>query len=70
MLCAHVLDHFTRGHQVNNGVYKAGFATSQAAHDAAAAALYDALARLERRLEGRRFLHGDRCGAVINLIMT
>lgn len=49
--------------QVNNGVYKAGFATSQTAHDAAAAALFEALARLDERLGNRRFLHGDWCVA-------
>lgn len=44
---------------VNNGAYKAGFAKSQAAYDAASAAFFAALARLDRRFEGRRFLCGD-----------
>ncbi len=44
--------------EVNNGVYKAGFATTQAAHDEAVAALFGALDWLEARLAGRRFLAG------------
>ncbi|KAF0810954.1 putative glutathione S-transferase [Alcanivorax sp. S71-1-4] len=45
--------------QVNNGVYKAGFATSQAAYDDAVTTLFDALDRLEHRLSGQRYLVGD-----------
>jgi putative glutathione S-transferase len=45
---------------VNNGVYKAGFATSQAAYDAAAMALFDTLDMLEDRLSDRRYLMGER----------
>lgn len=45
---------------VNNGVYKAGFATEQAAHDAASTAVSETLAWLEQRLHGQRFLVGDR----------
>ncbi len=44
---------------VNNGVYKAGFATTQEAYEAAAAALFASLDWLEARLEGRRYLVGD-----------
>ena len=44
---------------VNNGVYKAGFARSQAAYDEAFAALFAALDELETRLAGRRYLLGD-----------
>lgn len=45
---------------VNNGVYKAGFATSQPAYDAAVTALFDELDALEARLATRRYLAGDR----------
>jgi putative glutathione S-transferase len=44
---------------VNNGVYKAGFATTQAAYDEAVVALFGTLDELERRLAGRRFLLGE-----------
>src|SRR5699024_7474177 len=37
-------------HRVNNGVYKAGFATSQAAYDEAVHALFETLEELEQRL--------------------
>ncbi|HYW09220.1 MAG TPA: glutathione S-transferase family protein [Longimicrobium sp.] len=43
---------------VNNGVYRAGFAASQLAYDAAVAALFARLDWLEERLAGRRFLVG------------
>ncbi|NDU73037.1 glutathione S-transferase family protein [Actinomadura sp. DSM 109109] len=46
-------------HTVNNGVYKAGFATSQAAYEEAFDALFDTLDRLEERLATRRYLFGD-----------
>ena len=45
---------------INNGVYKTGFATSQEAYDAAYDSLFAALDELERRLADRRFLLGDR----------
>jgi len=45
---------------VNNGVYKAGFATSQAAYEAAYGALFATLDELEERLEQKRYLLGDR----------
>ncbi len=45
---------------VNNGVYKSGFATSQEAYDEAVTALFDALDWLEDRLSTRRYLMGDR----------
>ncbi len=45
---------------LNNGVYKAGFATSQAAYDAAVAPLFETLDWLETRLDTRRYLMGDR----------
>lgn len=43
---------------VNNGVYRAGFATTQAAYEEAFDALFAALDELEARLENRRFLTG------------
>lgn len=46
-------------HTVNNGVYKAGFATSQAAYEEAFDALFTTLDALEQRLTRRRFLLGD-----------
>jgi glutathionyl-hydroquinone reductase len=45
---------------VNNGVYRAGFATTQAAYDEAATALFDSLDWLEDRLSDSRYLVGDR----------
>jgi putative glutathione S-transferase len=44
---------------LNNGVYKAGFATTQAAYDAAVAPLFDTLGWLEARLATHRYLMGD-----------
>ena len=45
---------------VNNGVYKAGFATSQAAYDESVTGVFAMLDTLEQRLADRRFLFGDR----------
>ncbi|MHC0051890.1 glutathione S-transferase family protein [Actibacterium sp. D379-3] len=45
---------------VNNGVYKAGFATTQTAYDEAIGPLFDTLDWLEARLATRRYLMGDR----------
>ena len=45
---------------VNNGVYKAGFATRQEAYDEAVAALFETLDWLEARLSARKTLVGDR----------
>lgn len=45
---------------VNNGVYKSGFATTQAAYDEAVTALFDTLDDLERRLDDQPWLVGDR----------
>jgi putative glutathione S-transferase len=44
---------------VNNGVYRSGFASTQAAYDDAVAALFQTLDELEARLATRRFLFGD-----------
>lgn len=46
--------------KLNNGVYKAGFATSQAAYDEAATDVFAALSRLESILGQHRYLTGDR----------
>jgi glutathionyl-hydroquinone reductase len=45
---------------VNNGVYKAGFATSQEAYEEAVVALFATLDELEERLATQRYLVGDR----------
>lgn len=45
--------------EVNNGVYRCGFAGSQEAYDAAYERLWTALDWLEERLAGQRFLMGD-----------
>ncbi|WP_248448387.1 glutathione S-transferase family protein [Sinorhizobium meliloti] len=45
---------------VNNGVYKAGFATSQAAYEESVTALFAMLDELENRLASKRYLTGDR----------
>jgi glutathionyl-hydroquinone reductase len=44
---------------VNDGVYRCGFAGSQAAYDTAVTALFATLDELEERLAGRRYLFGD-----------
>ena len=44
---------------INNGVYKAGFATQQAPYDKAVAELFEALDWAEDLLEQRRWLAGD-----------
>jgi putative glutathione S-transferase len=44
---------------LNNGVYKSGFATTQAAYEAAVVPLFDTLDWLEDRLSRSRFLCGD-----------
>ena len=45
---------------VNNGVYRAGFATTQAAYEKAFDHLFTTLDELEWRLSGQRYLVGDR----------
>jgi putative glutathione S-transferase len=45
---------------VNNGVYKAGFATAQQAYEEAVRPLFDTLDLLDERLSSRRYLCGDR----------
>jgi putative glutathione S-transferase len=46
-------------HKVNNGVYKAGFATTQDAYKEHVAELFDALDMLDERLRHNRYLTGD-----------
>ena len=45
---------------VNNGVYKAGFATEQDVYEENVAALFDTLDKLEERLSGQRYLVGEK----------
>lgn len=47
-------------HGVNNGVYRCGFAQTQAAYDLACAALFALLDQIDQTLETRRYLCGDR----------
>jgi len=44
---------------VNNGVYKCGFATTQAAYDEAIVPLFDTLDWLDQRLSSQRYLTGN-----------
>jgi len=46
--------------KVNNGVYKAGFATTQEAYEEAVFPLFETLDWLEQRLSHQRYLMGDR----------
>ncbi len=56
---------------VNNGVYKAGFATSQEAYDDAVGKVFESLARLEQILDKSRFLTGNQMTeADIRLLTT
>ena len=45
--------------RVNNGVYKAGFATTQEAYERAVRPLFELLDQLDRRLATQRYLAGD-----------
>lgn len=45
---------------LNNGVYRSGFATTQAAYDEAISQLFDTMDWLEDRLTSNRYLMGDR----------
>jgi putative glutathione S-transferase len=53
-LNAYVYEH------VNDGVYQAGFATSQAVYERAVRRLFDALDALDTRLASQRYLFGER----------
>ncbi len=46
--------------RINNGVYRAGFATSQRAYEAAVGRLFQAMDELEQRLGRQRYLVGKR----------
>jgi len=45
---------------INNGVYRAGFATTQQAYEEAFRALFAALDQIEKRLAGSRYVAGNR----------
>jgi putative glutathione S-transferase len=47
-------------HKVNNGVYKAGFATTQEAYEEAVVPVFETLDELEQRLAENRYLCGAR----------
>ncbi|HEY7244699.1 MAG TPA: glutathione S-transferase family protein [Xanthobacteraceae bacterium] len=55
------IDRLNEGiyHKVNNGVYRCGFARSQAAYEDAYDGLFATLDELEERLSRRRYLVGD-----------
>jgi len=57
-----VIDEINPGvyHDVNNGVYKSGFATTQEAYEEACTKLFDRLDELDARLEKNRYLAGER----------
>jgi putative glutathione S-transferase len=46
-------------HNINNGVYRAGFATTQAAYDDAVTNVFNLLDQLEQRLTSQRYLVGE-----------
>jgi putative glutathione S-transferase len=46
-------------HYINNGVYKTGFATTQAAYEKHYEALFDALDQIEQQLDSQRYLAGE-----------
>ena len=48
-------------HNINNGVYKCGFATSQDAYNNAFNSLFDALDKIELRLSKQSYLVGNTC---------
>tara|TARA_Y100000590_G_scaffold83288_1_gene92841 strand:- start:2037 stop:2978 length:942 start_codon:yes stop_codon:yes gene_type:complete len=58
-------------HNINNGVYRAGFAKTQNAYDEAVRSVFESLEWIERRLERKKYLVGDELTeADIRLIPT
>lgn len=47
-------------HRFNNGVYRAGFATTQIAYEKAATEVFESMEYLEKRLQGQDYLVGKR----------
>src|ERR1700683_4178355 len=45
---------------INNGVYRAGFGTSQDAYEEASRGIFESFDQIEARLSGQRYLAGDR----------
>lgn len=62
--CRLAAEHVDPGRpQINNGVYKSGFATTQVGYNRAQQGLYAALDEVEAHLQRSRFLLGDRWAA-------
>lgn len=57
-------------HNVNNGVYRAGFAIKQKAYERAVTALFAVLDELDQHLEGRDYLVGDQLTEADIRLMT
>ncbi|KAF4618511.1 hypothetical protein D9613_010018 [Agrocybe pediades] len=58
-------------HDINNGVYKSGFASTQEAYEKAVHTLFNSLDRVEKLLTGKEYLIGDRLTeADIRLFVT
>lgn len=58
-------------HNINNGVYKTGFAKNQIVYDKAVTNLFNALDTIEERLEGKQYLVGNQLTeADIRLLVT
>jgi putative glutathione S-transferase len=46
-------------HNLNNGVYRAGFAQGQAAYEQAVSDIFNCIDAMENRLQDKKFLHGN-----------